>query len=681
MHPIKALKRKFFAPAYGGGGFFSQWSLPGLDRNFLKRYNGYVYACVSAIAEDVAMIKFKVSRQMADGSLQEQPSHPLLKILDNPNPLMSKYVLMEMTQTHIELTGEAFWYSEIGEKTGKPKSFYLLPPDRMTVVVDNKADLPEIKGYVFTNEDGTKVPLEPNEVTHFKMPNPWNPYRGYGTVEAAILYIQTEKYGSEFTRNYIFNNAMPAGIVSIKGTIDKPEFDEVKAQWKQEYGTIDKAGKTAFVKGLDIEFTKVGTTLGEAALKEIKDMSRDDIMTMFRVSKPILGIFEDVNLASAKTAQYVFTSRVIDPKMMRIVDTLQAVLDRWNVGTTTVFKLGYESPVPEDVDDKIKMYQAGIDLWLTVNEVRKEEGLDPVGGGDELRRPLNLVSIGTVEPTKSKKTYVGHKTIRITRTVKKKIAPQLKAADNKAAAAEAFRLELMANQEAWEKRYATEVRKLLDAQEAKIIANQSKSISKAFDGWTFDDGTAEQSFVDHLTPVEYELVKAQGALALAIAGGDELEFQLSETIRGEVEQRIRRLGKDFNAQTKADLIKTLTEGMANNESFADLKKRVEAVYSQAKGYRTDRLARTETLYASNGAAKEAYSQTGYITKIEWFTNPGACEFCIPLNGKVVAITGNFVNLGETVEGSKGGTYAVDYTSVGFPPLHPNCTCTVLPVRE
>lgn len=680
MHPIRTIK-KFFADGYGGLAFWSNWTTPGKERDFLRKYQGYVYACISAIAEDVAMIQFQVFRKLQDGSLVETPTHSLLKTLDNPNPLMSKYQLLEMTQTHIELTGESFWYSEIGEQTGKPKSFYILPPDRMNVAIDTTGQLPRIAGYVFNKENGQKVPLEPQEITHFKMPNPWDAFRGYGTVEAALLYIQTERFGSEFTRNYIYNNAMPAGIVSVKGNIDKPQFDEVKRQWKQEYGTLAKAGKTAFVKGLDVEFTKVGTTLGEAALKEIKDMSRDDIMTMFRVSKPILGIFDDVNLASAKTAQYVFMSRVIDPKMSRMVDTLQFVLNRWNSGNLE-YVLGYESPVPEDVDDKLKVYEAALDNWMTVNEVRKEEGLEPVDGGNQIRRPLQLVPIGDPpKPSGTKATKRGD--VIVKRTIKRVVAkPKNLDYERK----ESFRQELISNQEVWARKFHSEMRTRLDKQHKQILDNLKETTSKtakkkAFEGYTFNQDDANQDFIDHLLPLEYELVKQQGALALGFLGEDELDFQLSETVRRSIEDRIRRMSANFNQETIDAITDQLIEATANNESLADIKKRIAAVYRDGGGYRSERAARTETSDASNAAAKEAYAQTGYITKIEWFANPGACQYCQELNGNVIAITDNYVDQGDSIEGVDGGTYAADYDAIDAPPAHPNCTCTILPVRE
>lgn len=690
MHPLKTFKKFFDTATAATGTFFNRWTNPGADRDFLHRYQGYVYACVSAIAEDVAMIQFKVYSKQPDGSLKDVANHPLLTVLDNPNPLMSKYQLIELTSTHIELCGEAFWYSEIGQDTQRPKSFYLLPPDRMQVAIDTTTELPTVAGYIFTKYNGTRVPFDPEEITHFKMPNPWDPYRGYGTVEAALVYIQTEKFSSEYTRNYIFNNAMPAGIVSLKGSVGATEFEAVKKQWKQEYGTIDKAGKTAFIQGADITFTQIGTSLGDSALKEIKDMSRDDIMTMFRVSKPILGIFEDVNLASAKTAQYVFMSRVIDPKMMRMVDTLQFVLNRWNIGTQ-VLVMGYVSPVPEDVDDKIKIYQAGENQWLTINEIRKQEGLEPVDGGNVIRQPLNLIPIGN-EPAPAQvatgKTII-RRTVRHT-TVSATPVPKKKDLNSREyQAKENFRLELMKNQEAWEKKWHTTLVKLVKDQQKKVLDNLKEHEIKAFDEYKFDLDAAVKTFMDALIPIASELYTQQGQLAMAQILGEQntethnqLEFQMTQTITNEISSRVKRMAVNYNQATLDGITSSLTEGFAANESKADITSRIDDVFGEAKGYRSERVARTETLDASNAATKQGYAQTGYVTKIEWFANPDCCPICDELDGSVIGIENDtFAPLGTTLEGSDGSTQEVNYTSIDYPPAHPNCRCTVLPVDE
>lgn len=664
---ISRLMGSFRRKSFGPQSFVSGWLNPDQDSNLLKRYKGYVYACVSAIAESVAKIEFNATRVLPNGDLQKISTHPLLTLLNNPNPTTSKFQLIEGTQTHIELTGDAFWYMEIGEQTGRPKSIYLLNPALVEVVPDKDAQLPTVLGYTYDIGNGTRMPLDKDEVVHFKMPNPLDPYRGLGTVEAGIIYIMTEQYGAEFTRNYIYNNAMPAGIVGISGEINRDAFEAFKRQWKSEYGNLRNAGKTAFVRGADVTFTKVGTTLSESALKDLKDMNRDDIMTMFRVSKPILGILDDVNLASAKTAAYIFQKNVVDTKQMRIVDTLQTIMDRWNTKNLE-YQLGYESQVPADTEAKLAYYAAALSPeggWMTPNEVRIEEDLEEIPGGDDLWRPLAVSSVGQTvpEPNNSAKF--------IKRTVRKELDYQAK---------ENFRLSLMKNQKVYAARFQTEVRSLLEAQKRQILRNLAQE-TKAFEEASFDAQAEAAKFISALTPIQYELLKQQGPIALAFAGADELEFQVSERVRKVIGERMARMAENFNDETRLALTKTLQEGFAANESIDQIKKRVTSVYSTAKGYRAERIARTETIYAGNAATNEAYAQTGYVVAEEWYANPGACEFCEALSGKTVSLSENFVSLGETLQGKEGGEMRVDYTDIGFPPAHVNCECTTLPVRE
>ena len=66
----------------------------------------------------------------------------------------------------------------------------------------------------------------------------------------------------------------------------------------------------------------------------------------------------------------------------------------------------------------------------------------------------------------------------------------------------------------------------------------------------------------------------------------------------------------------------------------------------------------------------------------WYANPDACPFCDDLDGETVGLETNFVNQGDSVdvgEGDDEQSYQADYGDVETPPLHPNCSCTIIPV--
>jgi len=362
------------------------WSLPGQwnKKGMLEQYTRYVYAVVSAIASEAAKIDLEMYKN--DKVVE---NHPFLTLIKKPNPDTSQFQFLEMHFTFMLLAGESYWYLARGVNSLKTKELYLLRPDLMQVVVDKTDPRGMVAGYVMSKPDGTKETFDKKEILHFKMPNPLDPYYGLGTIQAAKTYIQTEEYASTWTKNSIFNSGRPSGILNIKGTIDKDEFEQLKKQFKETYSGTENAGKTLMLKGADgIDYTKMGMELGEVALKELKDMTRDDIMVMFRVSKTILGITDDVNRASAMEARAVFTRNVVTPAVDRMLDHINAFLiPDWGDG----FLLTYEDPTMQTDADRLAEWTAGHNKWLTTNDIRAERELDPIPGGDVIREPITLV--------------------------------------------------------------------------------------------------------------------------------------------------------------------------------------------------------------------------------------------------------------------------------------------------
>ena len=68
----------------------------------------------------------------------------------------------------------------------------------MTVV---RSDTKFIGGYVYKSEKGEEIPLDVDEVLHFKRWNPRSRYRGVGTIQAAALAIDTDTYAAQWNRN------------------------------------------------------------------------------------------------------------------------------------------------------------------------------------------------------------------------------------------------------------------------------------------------------------------------------------------------------------------------------------------------------------------------------------------------------------------------------------------------
>lgn len=234
-------------------------------------------------------------------------------------------------------------------------------------------------------------------------------------------------------------------------------------------------------------------------------------------------------------------------------------------------------------------------------------------------------------------------------------------------------------QTAYEKAARKEMRKFLDGQMERVISNVIPK--KAVDTQGLDVKEENAKLANTVIPLVNELAQESGIIALLFAGEEELEFEFTQALEKAIRNSVGLMSGNFNTDTLEELAATLAEGTAAGENLDKLKKRIEKVYEDARGYRAERVARYETLKGSNAATETAYKQTGYVNYKRWYTNPGACQFCVAMNGKIVKLGGAFFDIGEKVTGEDGSEYEITYDTILYPPLHPNCRCTIIPVID
>lgn len=643
---------------------FGKWN----KKRLMQQYKGLVYTLVNAIAEDFAKyepIFWKVDNRTGQ---KKQYIHPFAKVLENPNPSLSKFDLLVATASFLELTGDAFWYYAVGERSRQPKEIYLMRPDRVEVVVDG--DTGEVMGYKFRNDDGTKIPLEVDEVEHIKTFNPLNQYRGMGTLEAAILYVEIENDTSVFQRNFMKNQATPSGVLTISGKIEKEAFNKLKTQWKEKQAGLANVGKTLFIREADAKFTKVGLGLDELDLKALKELSEGKIFKMFRVPKIILGDTDQNGLgrANAEVADYIFAKRTIDPKQTRLDDAIQKTLKRNYKDENTV--LGHVSQIPEDKAAQLNEDDKLTGRVYTVNEVRERKGLPPVNGGDKLYVSFNQVPIDESNTGNDNGSKSVKRVIRL--------------AASKDAAEETFFSRLNKIDGRAYRSSKKAYNGILAAQEAAIIEKLSayadKGVTRAYEELMPVESEETNKAVELLLPILLLALAQGGEAALAFLGVDEA-LNVSPATQRLLEDRLRRALKENTNATIAKLQKTISEGIAANETIEQLTARIKAVYEKAMGYRSDTLTDDQSHKAVNKGLQEAYAQAG-IKRKEWRalgSNP--CKFCKAMNGEIIEMQSNYVPKGGKIVADDGEEYINDYDDIENANAHPNCHCWLFPVKD
>jgi HK97 family phage portal protein len=310
---------------------------------------GTLFAIVSRLADSTAEVEWRLWRKAPSGKDEDRKPvlrHAALDLLTTPNPFFQRRLFVEATQQHIDLTGEGWWVIWRDPRSPLPLELWPVRPDRMEPVPHRDRF---ISGYVYHGPDGEKVPLAVDDVISIKMPNPLDPYRGLGPVQAIMTDLDSARYGSEWNRNFFLNGAEPGGIVEVDERLSDDEFNEMAERWREQHQGVANAHRVAILergKWVERKFS-----MRDMQFTQLREVSRETIREAFGFPKGMLGSVDDVNRANAEAGEIMFARWLVQPRCERLKTVLNYQLLPLFGSTAQGLEFDYVTPVPQSRED------------------------------------------------------------------------------------------------------------------------------------------------------------------------------------------------------------------------------------------------------------------------------------------------------------------------------------------
>lgn len=672
---------------------------------YLKEMQGWVYSCVTAIADKVADTEWRLFKYNPEGEVEEQFTHPVLDSLYKINEFSTKFDHLWLTMASLELTGEAPWLVE-KNTSGEVVGIYLLRSDRINILFD---DSKLISGYEYIVKNRSKMEkiiIPANEIIFLKYSNPNNPYRGLGTLQAAARTVDIDNYSEEWNKRFYFNSARPDGLLTVKvKKLTEEQRKRLKASVREYYQGVDNAHKLLVLSG-DMDYKQFGLSQKDMDFLQQQNFSRNKILGIFRVPKALVAQTDDVNYANAKTAERLFTLYTIKPKLQRISEQLNEFFIPLFPDGDNLF-LDFKNPIPEEQEDKIRKYQAGLGTnipYMTINEVRGMENLSPLEGdaGDKIYMPMGTASIGLVSKITKKfhyekgsnalksfnaRTKIERKFDGLHLTIRKIAKESLK--KSKVKIKKTFTLEQKKSfwnsqikvADSFEKEYKEKLNAFFERQKKQVINSVTledgkKALSKEnIITKSLLDLSKEQTLgVIIFNPLTKDLVKKEGQLALRLVNEDAFNLDMP-AVREFIKNRPKDFIKEITEFSNEKIKDAINLGIEEGEGIDKIKNRISSLFDEFEDYRSERIARSEVIRGSNFATEQAYIQSDVVDQKEWLTSfdKNTCLRCSAMDGKKVDLGENFFDEGDTFMGTE-----LNYGDVEFPPLHPDCRCVLIP---
>jgi HK97 family phage portal protein len=363
---------------------------------------GTLFAIVNRTSNALAQVNWRLYRKQVDGrrvtpmpgdpQRTEVTRHAALDLWNQPNPFMDGNYFRESCQQHLDLVGESTMVVVRSPISTIPLELWPVRPDRLAPI-PHPTDY--LAGWIYTGPNGEQVPLAVDEVIQIKMPNPLDPYRGLGPVQALLTDLDSARYSAEWNRNFFRNSAEPGGVVEFSDSLTDPEFEEFQQRWRETHQGVSNAHRVAVLE-LGMTWKPTQFNARDMQFAELRNVSRELIREGFGIHGHMLGLSQDVNKANAEAGEISFARWLVFPRAQRWKAMLNYRLLPMFQADTVEFD--HDRVVPEDreADDRERTSKAnaaaslaGAGEWEP-DDILQAVGLPPMTALPEPRPPKAL---------------------------------------------------------------------------------------------------------------------------------------------------------------------------------------------------------------------------------------------------------------------------------------------------
>jgi HK97 family phage portal protein len=589
-----------------------------------------------------------VRKRKADGTADEQPQHPLLALIQNPNPYYGDLVLWAATILSWFLDGNAYWII-VRNGVRRPAELWFVPP----WMIEPKApdDGSEFLSHYEYKPGGRALPvrLEVADVVHFRDGmNPHDMRKGLSALGGVIREIFMDLESSNFVASLLRNMGVPGVVISPKGgAMPAPEDVEATKSWFQEAFGGDRRGGP-LVMGAPTEVTSYGFNPQQMNMGEARDIAEERVCACIGIPAAVVGFGAGLQTAKVgATMEELFKTawrNGVMPVARAFADELNRSLlpEFGNAGGLEVFwDTSDVTALQEDEDKRVERLAKSLTAGaLTVYDYKTELGFQASDADRVYLRPISVIEVPEA---------VGHRE-------EPPPAPEPKEKSAGQATAGA-----MARGQA----YAT----LLLRQQSGLQASFERPLTALF------DRLGKAASTEALSLLEPKAEKADDLLiamildklgiptwATALRKAFEAQYlEVAKSVSGAAERAGlgaslpdpvarsivaaggRRAGLvDLSAQTKKAMFQALAEGRAEGEGAQQLADRIGSYVQggpwNSSATRAQIIARTETKYAQNVSTIER-ARAGGVDRFVVFDGrlgPGRSDlYCMARNNSVV----------------------------------------------
>ncbi|PPE03179.1 phage portal protein [Holospora curviuscula] len=342
--------------------------------------NPIVYRCITLIARSIASVQIHLKKKLSDTRITH---HPIISLLNNPNPFQRYESFTEMVVSHLLLSGNAF-IEYVGDASSCGE-LYILRPDHVRILYTNQG-FPETYEYQIGNTTH-HIPIDGltgrSQIVHISLFNPFENHWGQSPLMAAMPLVQFRNEALDHNLSILKRGGNPSGVLTVDSQYEMTEEQRIQLRTDLEnlYTGRDNAGRIMVLSN-GLRWEKTGFSPQEMAFLEGQGEAARGIAQLFGIPPTCIGIPGDERFANYKEARVHMWEETLIPMVNLILSNYQKLL--------SILDKEVELSYSKDDIDALSIKREA--LWertnnaafLTINEKRRIMGFTPLPDGDVL---------------------------------------------------------------------------------------------------------------------------------------------------------------------------------------------------------------------------------------------------------------------------------------------------------
>jgi HK97 family phage portal protein len=233
-----------------------------------------------------------------------------------------------------------------------------------------------------------RVRLASTEILHIKagLPIP-GALRGVSPTVAARETIGTGLAARQFGANFFGTGATLSGVIEIPGAMNAEQAERLQEAFKKKHGGVSKSHAIGILTG-GAQWKPMSVSPNESQHLETQKYTDATIAALFGIPAEYVspGGMEGAKgyVTGLYQRQMLWYQTGLFPRITRNERAFSSLLPR-----PAYIKFNVNGWLRMDPEQRVAFYTAGqLGEWLTINEIRALEDMNPLEGGDE---PLHSV--------------------------------------------------------------------------------------------------------------------------------------------------------------------------------------------------------------------------------------------------------------------------------------------------